>query len=168
VTVLYGSEGTSFPSAATGRYVVSVLDRIGYRASLRTVGSRAYFGVLGNSRDGVQAGFFSWYQDYPAPSDFIDSLLTCGSFVPRSPGNINEAEFCDPRIDIQARQALALGQRDPAAAADRWAAIDRELVNDAPWVPLYNPRDLTLLSARTGNYQFHPYYDVLIDQLWVR
>ena len=29
------------------------------------------------------------------------------------------------------------------------------------------PIPLTLLSARTGNYQFHPYYDVLIDQLWV-
>jgi ABC-type transport system substrate-binding protein/DNA-binding SARP family transcriptional activator len=168
VTVLYGSEGTSFPSAATGRYVVSVLDRLGYRASLRTVGARSYFGVLGDSRDGVQAGFFSWYQDYPAPSDFIESLLTCGSFVPRNPSNINAAEFCDPRIDVQARQALALGQRNPAVAADRWAAIDRELVNDAPWVPLYNPRDLTLLSPRVGNYQFHPYYDVLIDQLWVR
>jgi peptide/nickel transport system substrate-binding protein len=63
---------------------------------------------------------------------------------------------------------MGLEQRDPAAAADRWAAIDRELVNSAPWVPLYNPRDLTLLSARAGNYQFHPYFDLLIDQLWVR
>ena len=38
VTVLYSSESTSFPSPATGHYVVSVLDQIGYRASLRTVG----------------------------------------------------------------------------------------------------------------------------------
>ncbi len=168
VTVLYGSEGTSFPSAATGRYVVSVLDRIGYRASVRTVGSRTYFGVLGDSRDSVQAGFFSWYQDYPAPSDFIDPLFTCGSFIPHNPNNINAAEFCDPQIDAQAQQALALEQRDPAMAADRWAAVDRDLVNMAPWVPLYNPRALTLLSARTGNYEFHPYFDLLIDQLWVR
>ena len=168
VTVLYGSEGTSFPSAATGRYVVSVLDRVGYRASLRTVGPETYFGVLGDSRDSVQAGFFSWYQDYPAPSDFIDPLLTCGSFVPHSPENINAAEFCDPRIDAQAQQALALERRDPGLAAGRWAAIDRTLVNKAPWVPLYNPRYLALLSAHVGNYQFHPYWNLLIDQLWVR
>jgi YVTN family beta-propeller protein len=168
VRVLYGSEGTSFPSPATGRYVVSVLDRIGYRASLRTVGPEIYFGVLGDSRDGVQAGFFSWYQDYPAPSDFVDPLFTCGSFLPHNPDNINAAEFCDPRIDGQAQQALALEQRDPAVAAGRWAAIDRKLVNKAPWVPLYNPRDLTVLSARAGNYQFHPYWNLLIDQLWVR
>ena len=96
VTVLYGSEGMAFPSRATGRYVVSVLDQIGYRASLRTVSPETYFGVLGDSRDGVQAGFFSWYQDYPAPSDFIDPLFTCGSFIPHNPDNINDRGVLRP------------------------------------------------------------------------
>jgi hypothetical protein len=41
-------------------------------------------------------------------------------------------------------------------------------VNRAPWAPLYNPRDLTVLSTRVGNYQFHPYWNLLIDQLWIR
>ena len=90
VTVLDSREGTSFPSPATGRYVVSVLDQLGYRASLRTIGPETYFSVLGNSRDRPQIGFFSWYQDYPAPSDFIDPLFTCGSFLPGNPNNLNE------------------------------------------------------------------------------
>jgi len=68
----------------------------------------------------------------------------------------------------RARRALSLEQADPAQAAARWAAVDREPTGRAPWVPLYNPRDLTVLSARVGNYQFHPYWNVLIDQLWVR
>jgi len=168
VRVLYSNEHGSFPSPATARYLVSVLDRLGYHASLRMRAPNEYFNVLGDSRDRVQAGFFSWYQDYPAPSDFIDPLLTCDSFLPGNPGNVNEAEFCDPAIDTQARQALILQARNPSAAADRWAAIDRELVNRAPWAPLYNPRDLTVLAARVGNYQFHPYWNLLIDQLWVR
>ncbi len=168
VTVLYGSQGGAFPSLATAQYVVSVLDQLGYRASLRTVNPQAYFGVLGDSRDGAQAGFFSWYQDYPEPSDFIYPLLTCGSFLPGNSNNINTAEFCDPQIDAQAGQALALEAADPVAAENRWAAVDDELVDQAPWVPLYTPRDLTVLSARTGNYQFHPYWGLLIDQLWVR
>jgi len=116
----------------------------------------------------VQVGFFPWLQDYPAPSDFIDPLFTCSSFVPGNPTNINVAEFCDRQIDTQARHALILQVGAPAAAAGQWAAIDRELVDMAPWVPLYNPRDLTALSARVGNYQFHPYWNLLIDQLWVR
>jgi peptide/nickel transport system substrate-binding protein len=168
VTVLYGSQGAPFPSLATARYVVSVLDQLGYRASLRTVNPLNYFGVLGDSRDGAQAGFFSWYQDYPEPSDFINPLLTCGSFLPDSQNNLNAAEFCDPSIDAQDEQAVALEAAAPVAAENRWAAIDHELVDLAPWVSLYSPRDLTVLSARTGNYQYHPYWGLLIDQLWVR
>jgi putative intracellular protease/amidase len=93
--------------------------------------------------------------------------LTCRSFVPANPGNGNIAEFCDPPIDAQAQQALAHQTGDPATAAGQWAAIDHELADQAPWVPLYNPRNLTVLSARTGNYQFHSYWNLLIDQLWI-
>jgi hypothetical protein len=35
-------------------------------------------------------------------------------------------------------------------------------------VPLYNPSAVTALSARVGNYQYHPFWTVLLDQLWVR
>jgi ABC-type transport system substrate-binding protein len=168
VTVVAGNFGAPLPTSATGRYVVSVLDKLGYRASLRILGQNRYWGLLGDSRDRVQAGFFPWSQDYPVPSDFVGPLLSCGSFLPASPANLNTAEFCDPRIDAQAQHAHTLQLRAPAAAVGRWAAIDRELVDEAPWVPLYNPRDLTVLSARVGNYQFHPYWSLLLDQLWVR
>jgi peptide/nickel transport system substrate-binding protein len=168
VSVLYSNEPGPFPSPATAHYLVWVLDQLGYRASLRTTTASGYWGMLGNSRNQVQAGFFSWYQDYPAPSDFIDPLFTCGSFLPGNPNNLNVAEFCNPLIDAQAERALTSPPGNPTAAATRWSTIDRELTDQAPWVPLYNPRDLTLLSTRVGNYQFHPYWSVLIDQLWVR
>ena len=168
VTVLYSDLGAPFPSPATARYVVRILDQLGYRASLRAVAQSAYWNVIDDSRNGVQLAFYGWIQDYPAPSGFIDSLFTCNSFVPANPGNNNTAEFCDPRVDALAQQALAAQAPDPATVADRWAAIDQELVDQAPWVPLYNPRDLSVLSRRTGNYQFHPYWTLLIDQLWVR
>jgi YVTN family beta-propeller protein len=171
VTVLYGPEGTPFPSLATARYIVSVLDQLGYRTTFRVVKNpSAYWGVLNNSRDRVQAGFVSWYQDYPTPADFVDLLLTCRSFLPDNYGNLNSAEFCNPRIDAQGQRALSLEPGDPVAAGALWAAIDRELTDQAPWVPLYNPPSLTVLSARVGNYQYHPYWNgnLLLDQLWVR
>jgi hypothetical protein len=48
------------------------------------------------------------------------------------------------------------------------ARIDHQIADQAPWVPIYNPHSLVMLSARVGNYQFNPYLCVLIDQLWVR
>jgi len=161
--------GMPIPAQATGHYLVSVLDRLGYRASLQVItGWNAYNRRLYDSRRRMQLGWFAWYQDYPAPSDFISPLLTCGSFVPDSAGNMNAAEFCNQRIDAQVKRALALQPSAPSAAGSLWAHIDQEIVGQAPWVPVYNPRSLVVLSRRVGNYQFDPYFFVLIDQLWVR
>jgi len=169
VTVVTGAFGTQIPVQATGRYLVSVLDRLGYRASLRVIPDpNAYVQRLYDSRQRAQIGWFSWYQDYPAPSDFISPLLTCQSFIPDNPGNLNAAEFCNQRIDTHVEQALALQPHAPSTAGALWARIDQEIADQAPWVPVYNPRSLVMLSARVGNYQFDPYFSVLIDQLWVR
>ena len=169
VTVLTGAFGTEIPDRPTGRYLVSVLDQLGYRASLHVITDwHAYDQRLYDSRQHMQVGWFSWYQDYPAPADFISPLLTCHSFLPHNPGNLNAAEFCNPRIDAQVGHALALPARNPSTAAALWARIDHELVNQAPWVPIYNPRSVVVLSTRVGNYQYDPYWPVLIDQLWVR
>lgn len=169
VTVITGAFGTAIPDQATGRYLVSVLDQLGYRASLQVITNwQAYDRRLYDSRQRMQVGWFSWYQDYPAPADFISPLLTCQSFLPGNPANLNAAEFCNHGIDVQVAQALTLQPHNPNAAAALWVRIDHQIVNQAPWVPIYNPRSLVLLSARAGNYQFDPYWSVLIDQLWVR
>ena len=169
VSVLTGAFGTNIPDQATGQYLVSVLDQLGYRASLHVITDwHAYDQGLYDSRQRMQAGWFSWYQDYPAPADFISPLLTCHSFLPGNPANLNAAEFCNPRIDAQVTQALALQARNPSTAAALWARIDHQIVDQAAWVPIYNPRSLILLSTRVGNYQYDPYWSVLIDQLWVR
>jgi ABC-type transport system substrate-binding protein/DNA-binding SARP family transcriptional activator/streptogramin lyase len=169
VTVVTGGFGTTIPDQATGRYLVSVLDQLGYRASLQVITNpNAYDQRLYDSRQHTQVGWFSWYQDYPTPSDFITPLLTCRSFVPGNPANLNAAEFCSRRIDAQVARALALQAHNPSAAGALWARIDHRIVNQAPWVPVYNPRSLVVLSTRVGNYQFDPYWSVLIDQLWAR
>jgi YVTN family beta-propeller protein len=168
VTVVTGAFGTQIPTQATGRYLVSVLDKLGYQSSLRVITDPStYAQRLYDSGSRMQIGWFSWYQDYPAPADFIGQLLTCRSFIPDNSGNLNAAEFCNQRIDAQVEQALALQPHAPDKAGALWARIDREIVDQAPWVPIYNPRSLVMLSARVGNYQFNPYLSLLIDQLWV-
>jgi ABC-type transport system substrate-binding protein/DNA-binding SARP family transcriptional activator len=170
VTLLLSSPFPTAPTLLIGRYVVSVLHRLGYRASAKVIsyGDAEGFGALADSRRRPQIGWFTWYQDRPTPSNFIDLLLSCRSFVPGNPSNLNIAEFCDRALDTDVRRAYALQQSDPAAAGEAWSRIDRKLVDRAPWVPLYNPRAVTALSARVGNYQYHPFWTVLLDQLWVR
>ena len=170
VTLLLSPPVPTAPTLQIGRYVVSVLNRLGYKASSNVIDntSAAGAGALGDSRRHPQLGWFTWYQDHPTPANFIDLLLTCRAFVPRSASNLNLAELCDRRIDAEAERAHSLQGSDPASAGETWGRVDRALVDQAPWAPLYNPRAVTALGARVGNYQYHPFWTVLLDQLWVR
>ena len=147
------------------RYAESVLTALGYRA---TVTPRRDFGRIYDPRAHVQAGPTYWAADYAAPSDFLAKNLSCAAFSRDPARNNNLSEFCSQRIDARMRRASRAQATDPARANRMWAAVDHELVDAAPWVPLYNLRGLELLSKRVGNYQFNPAYGSLIDQLWVR
>jgi ABC-type transport system substrate-binding protein/DNA-binding SARP family transcriptional activator/streptogramin lyase len=170
VTLLMMPPLPGMPTLQVGRYVVSVLEKLGYRASMNVItgATGAGMGDLSDSSKRPQIGWFPWIQDQPTPSNFIEPLLTCRSFVPGSRNNVNVAEFCDRAIDAQVAHASALQAHDPAAAGELWSRIDRELVDRAPWVPLYNPRTVTVLGTRVGNYKYHPFWNLLLDQLWVR
>ncbi len=49
-----------------------------------------------------------------------------------------------------------------------WAKIDRDITNQAPWVPYANGVVLEVKSPRVGDYQYNPQLGTLLDQLWVR
>jgi ABC-type transport system substrate-binding protein/DNA-binding SARP family transcriptional activator/streptogramin lyase len=168
VTLLIEPPDPNAPTVKVGRYVVSVLDQLGYRASLKAVPPGAPHYMMGNPRSHLQIGWITWNVFFSAsPSDFVNDL-SCRAFSPRSSTNANVDEFCSPRIDAQVRRASELLAQNPAAAADAWNRVDRELADEAPLVPLFNTRDLVLLSGRVGNYEYHPFWNILLDQLWVR
>jgi YVTN family beta-propeller protein len=148
-------------------FAAKLLRSLGYRVSTKFVGDN-YFGGVGDSRHKAQIGWVRWTADYPASSGFLNPLFTCKSFIPDSPTNLNEAEFCDRSVDRQIERAASEQATNPAAARNLWQRIDREVSNQAPWVPLFNPEALHLLSKRVGNYQYSPNgFGVIIDQLWV-
>jgi peptide/nickel transport system substrate-binding protein len=168
VTLVAPSPDFTNHTTAIGHYLVSLLDRLGYRASLRITPVQQYWPDLGDSRSRIQLGWFSWEQDYPGPADFFSLLLSCRAFLPGNPSNTNNSEFCSPSIDAEMQRASALEASDPGAASQAWSTIDRQITDQAPWLPLYNPRLNILTSPRVGNYQYHPFFGLLLDQLWVR
>jgi peptide/nickel transport system substrate-binding protein len=149
-------------------FAVKLLRSLGYRASMKVVGDN-YVGVVADSRNKAQIGFMGWQADYPAASNFLRVNFGCASFVPGNPRNTNAAEFCDPRIDREIDAALTEQATNPDAARRLWQRVEREIVDQAPWVPLHNFRHVDVLSKRVGNYQYSPAgFGALIDQLWVR
>jgi peptide/nickel transport system substrate-binding protein len=94
--------------------------------------------------------------------------LSCESFSPASDSNSNRAGFCDPAVDAGIERALRLETSDPQDANRLWAQLDRAIVDQAPWLPTVNLNTVDFVSDRVGNYQFHPQWGMLLDQLWVK
>jgi peptide/nickel transport system substrate-binding protein len=150
-------------------FAVHLLRSLGYHVTVRTLfGLTNYFGTVGDSRTKAQIGTLEWIADYPAASGFFVPILTCDSFLPATPGNVNDSQFCDPGIDTQIDDALREQGSDPEAARGLWERIDRETVDQAPWVPLVNLRVVDVLRKGVGNYQYTAPLGLLIDQLWVK
>jgi len=150
-----------------GPFAAQALRSLGYRASVKLLAG-SYFTSVADSRNRPQIGFEFWGADYPAASDFLNTLFACGAFQPNSGTNQNYAEFCDRSIDRQTTRALGVQATNPEAASELWGRVDRMTVERAPWVPLLNLKTVDFLSKRVGNYQYSPQWGMLIDQLWVR
>lgn len=154
---------------AVGRLAVATLNRLGYRASRKVVGGDNYFDAIYDSRTRAQAGFMAWQADYPAASNFFAPLFTCRSFQPASVNNPNAPEICNRHLDQAIDRALTRQTTDtPAASNATWSAVDRLVTDLAPWVPIVNTRDVTVVSRRVGNVQSNTQWGVLEDQIWVR
>ncbi len=172
-----GTKGTVVKLVATNdavnssvaQYIVSVLNQIGYKASVVLQSANIQFNYIQNTNNKVQISLTQWYQDYPAPSDFINVLLGCSTFHKGSDNSINIAGFCNAGIDAQIKAAETQSITDPKAANAKWGQIDKTIMaNYAPWVPLINPKLTDFVSKRVGNYKFSLEFYMYVDQLWVK
>jgi peptide/nickel transport system substrate-binding protein len=126
------------------QYLVSVLNRIGFRASEKTITAGSYWTTIGEEKTRAQIGFANWVQDYPHPLDWFD-LLEGHAITPTH--NSNYANF-----------DLGWANRDIASLTRRpkltprvnllWAALDRNAMRRAPWAPFLNQEETDFFSAR--------------------
>ena len=154
---------------AIGRYIQVVLFKLGFDPRVKALPEGVQYPYVQNSRNRVQAGLAQWHQDYPAPSDLLDGLLGCDAFVPDSDSSPNISGFCDRKtVQPLMEQAIALGATRPQAAEPLWRQVDRRLTDLAVWLPLFNPKQIDLVSKRVGNYRWSPQLHLMPSLLWVR
>lgn len=146
---------TDDPTISPGvvRYAAAVLRRLGYRVRVHLVPHDHLDAPLGTIQlidaawgDTTNGMFATWF---------------------RCDGPNVHGWFCDRRLDRMLDRAQAVKATQPRTAAAIWAAADRRLVDQAAWLPLINDLGLDFVSARVRNYQFHPYWGLIADQLWL-
>jgi peptide/nickel transport system substrate-binding protein len=155
---------TTEADKALGEYFVSLLNSLGYKATPQFLSNSIQYTFVQNSKNKVPFAFSDWFQDYPAASDFLNILLGCGSFHANSNSSPNIAEFCDKSIQAKMDQAETLGVTSPAEANSIWAQVDKQVTDQAPWVAMFNPKQLNLVSKRVKGFQWSPEWYFLLDQ----
>lgn len=151
-----------------GVYLQSVLNDLGYKASVKAISPNIQFTYIQNTNNKVQISVSQWYQDYPAASDFLNVLFGCSSFREGSDSSINISGFCDEAIEQRMQEAMALAVSDEAAANQLWAAIDKSVTDAAPAAFMFTPKHLDFVSSRLGNFQFNSQFYWMVPQSWVQ
>ena len=113
-------------------YFQDLLNKLGFKASLKVIADPVYFQTIGKESSFPQAGFADWSQDFPNPSDFYLLLSKAGI---QATNNENFGDVNDPKIESQ----LAKLQQVPAAqltgSTAGWQALDKYVDQQAYTIP---------------------------------
>ncbi len=96
----------------------------------------------------IWSGGMAWIADFPDPANFYYPILGCAGAVE---GGWNWSRYCNEELDAMAAQADAMS--DPAQAEERlqmWSDVYMRVMEDAPWVPVFNEERFTMRTPRMG------------------
>lgn len=150
-----------------GVYLQGVLQQLGYDATVKPISQNIEFAYIQNTNNKVQMSVSQWYQDYPAASDFLNILFSCGSFHEGSDSSINIAGICNKDIDAKMKEALSLGTTDPAKAAQIWTEVDKLVTDKAPAAVMFTPKQVDFLSTRVKGFNFNLQIKWVMSESWV-
>ena len=124
-------------------YLRSLMVSIGYKAKTKILDQQVYFATIGDKKTKAQAGFTDWYSDFPHPADFFEPNLSNKAL--QSSPTFNFQFKSNPKVDNALKELAA---DDPAQVADKWAAVDRAIVEDANTAVYGNELSTSFFSER--------------------
>ncbi len=137
------------PNPRIAQAIQQDLAAIGITASIQSLAQANVIEAGGNgSAPMIWSGGMAWIADFPDPSNFYGPILGCSGAVE---GGWNWSWYCNEKLDAMA--IAADGVTDPAKVGERlkmWSDVYMGVMEDAPWVPVFNEQRYTMKSLRMG------------------
>ena len=137
------------PNPRIAQSIQEDLAKVGIKASIKSLAQANVIEAGGSGKAPmVWSGGMAWIADFPDPSNFWGPILGCGGAVP---GGWNWSQYCNKTLDADAVKADAM--TDPAKADERqklWGSVFTRAMDEAPWVPIFNEKRITMKSSRLG------------------
>lgn len=138
------------------------LARVGIRIELKPVTMATFLDGVTRRRN-APCALSRWYQDFPDPSNFLDTLLNGQRIVDENCNN--RAFYRNPEVDRLLDAAS--GSAHPEERLALYRRVERQVVADAPWVFLLHPQLYALRQPWVRGPGLHPIWPYRLDQVWM-
>jgi peptide/nickel transport system substrate-binding protein len=151
------------PQPAAAQYMASVLQTLGYTATVKTLNEGIYYDTVSAQATDPQVSYNDWNQDFPEADDFIEGMADGNEIT--NVGNNDTANVNVAAINrrIEANKKLALG---PARDAT-WASLDADIMRQAPYVPFLNRTFPKFEAANLHGQVFNNTFYELFPSMWI-
>ena len=139
------------------QYYVGVLNSIGLKASLNTLPRSTYYTTIGNVNTHAQTGWARWLEDYPHPLDWFDVLLNGNRITDQN--NNNYAWYTNSTTNKEIEALKKAPTLTPAVNA-KWAKVEKQIMQHAPWAPWSNRVFPEYFSKKMGCIHMQRLYGV--------
>ena len=137
------------PNPRIAQAIQSDLAEIGVKAAIKSLAQANVIEAGGNgSAPMIWSGGMAWIADFPDASNFYGPILGCAGAVE---GGWNWSWYCNEDLDAMATKADSI--TDAAMTDERlkmWSDVYMGVMEDAPWVPVFNEQRYTMKSLRMG------------------
>jgi ABC-type dipeptide transport system, periplasmic component len=138
------------PNPRIAQAIQQDLAAIGVKADIKALAQANVIEAGGTPKTApmIWSGGMAWIADFPDPSNFYGPILGCAGAVE---GGWNWSWYCNKDLDAMATEADSI--TDPAKQDERlqkWSDVYMKVMEDAPWVPVFNENRYTMKSTRMG------------------
>ncbi|WP_433346569.1 ABC transporter substrate-binding protein [Microtetraspora malaysiensis] len=138
------------------------LARVGIKVELKGLDGDTWYELISSADGDYDMTTNGWGADFPSGMSTIQPLFASSEI---GNGGGNASKFSNPKVDAAMDAAIAEPNLDKAA--EMWAAIDKQIMEDAPIVPILVQRTQALAGSKIMNY-FIPAYPPFANELVVR
>jgi ABC-type transport system substrate-binding protein len=138
-----GAGGTVGPT--TEAIIQYWKDNLGIDVQIQQAESATFFDDIDQGR--YQMFHLGWIMDYPDPEDVLDILF-------HSKSRQNSSRYTNPEIDAKLEQART--EKDTEARIAIYQDVEKTLIQDAAWIPLFYDVGHLLIKPYVTGYDFPP------------
>ncbi|QEW18380.1 Hemin-binding lipoprotein [Marinibacterium anthonyi] len=136
------------PNPRIAQAIQQDLKAIGITAEIRALASANVIEAGGaGEAPMIWSGGMAWIADFPDPSNFYGPILGCAG---AGDGGWNWSKFCDEDIDAMAVKADSFSDPSDPERLKMWSDVYMKVMDEAPWVPVFNEQRYTMKSTRMG------------------